>query len=666
MSDVARGAKFEFEVTGISEELMVVGFEAREMLSAPFEVDVRLASYDDVDLTAVLGNGATLRIHWEDRDDERCFNGIVNSVSYAGAVGKYYLYRVRVVPKLWLLSCSSKWRVFEQMKVSDIAQRLLQEYGMKGTVAASDVAREHCIQYRETDLEFFSRLLEEEGFYYRFDHDKNSHDIVIAKGTANGYPPIPGDASVPFVPPKGAVPDEECVFGFSLSRRIRPQEFVHSAYNFEKPGVKPEGKYGLPLSHGLGKGESAPKLPKQTVYDYPAKYLFEKSDQVGPLARVRMEELAASAVLAEGRGVVMRFSPGRAFRLTDAGKLADREYLITSVTHTGQQPQVLRESLPGEEGAESGYSNAFTAIPADYAFRPPRSTRRAPVRGIQTAVVVSAPDEYGRVKVKYHWPTNDPAVESVSYVRVAQPWAGGGWGTLFTPRVGDEVVLDFLDGDIDLPVIVGSLYNKDNPALYPLDKEPEKTTIKTRTYPDGSGFNEIRFDDAKGKEELFIHAERDRNEVTKNDVTITVGGTHTETIEKDTKITITSGTFSHDVAAGTAAYHVQGDVTETYDGAQTTTVAREIKITSSGASIVLSAAAGITLSAGASKVVLKADGSVSIEGVNLAINGAASVNIKGTSVTSEAAADHNTKGAIVVSEGTATNTIKGGMVMLNP
>lgn len=277
---------------------------------------------------------------------------------------------------------------------------------------------------------------------------------------------------------------------------------------------------------------------------------------------------------------------------------------------------------------------------------------------------------------------------------------------MYIPRIDQEVIVDFIEGDPDRPIITGRVYHGTNTPPYPLPDEKTKSTIKSDSSTGGGGSNEIRFEDKKGSEQIFIHAQKDMSEAAENNHsisaganqsisagadqsvsvsnnrTINVSGTHTETIAKDTKITISGGNYEHDVTSGTAKYHVQGDLTENYDATQTTnvkgavtekydnkqktTVAQDIVITSNESKIHVTAATEIQLEVGSSKLLMKSDGSIELNGTSVAINGAQSIDIHGASVTSKADADHNIEGKLVTSNGTATNTVKGGMVMLNP
>jgi type VI secretion system secreted protein VgrG len=654
-------ARFLFEVIGTSYETRVLNFTLYESLSSPFELNISLVSEDEIKFEEVVGKEALLTLLGEEND--RYCHGIINKFIFTGSRDRFYLYQARVVPSLWFLSLERDCRIFQDKNVEEIVKQVLQEGGITSDrfdfrLQNPTPKRDYCVQYRETDLNFISRLLEEEGIFYFFEHSNNKHLLVFGDSTVP-YQTIPGTSEVTYNPkPAGMIPEEEYVFGFNFSKKVYSGKITQRDFNFEKPSLD------------LKSEEKDQYYDKLEIYDYPGRYLDQ--DRGKKLTQIRLQESMTFREKAEGQSSCIRFTPGFKFKLKDhEWDTLNQEYLLVEVIHQGTQPQSLEER--GGEGRGTTYSNDFVGIPASVIFRPERKTPKPIVEGMQTAWVTGPKgeeiytDEYGRVKVQFHWDREGKKDEKTTcWLRVAQFWAGKGWGTVFLPRVGDEVLVDFLEGDPDKPIVVGSFYNEEAKPLYKLPDEKTKSTIKTKSYPNDPGFNEIRFEDKKGKEEIFIHAEKDMNEVIKNNRTISVGGDHTETIQGDTKITIKKGTFEHDVAANTAKYHVMSDIIEDYDATQKTTVAKEISIISEGSSIHITAATEIQLQVGESKLLMKEDGSIELSGVNLAFHGKESVNTSGRSITSKADQDHNIQGMIVISEGTASNTVKGGMVMLNP
>ncbi len=390
-------------------------------------------------------------------------------------------------------------------------------------------------------------------------------------------------------------------------------------------------------------------------------------------AAVRIEEFDAQFETAQGATSARGISVG--CLLTLSGFPRDdqnREHLIVAASHDLEYSQY--ESLP--QSSPASYECSFVAMSSKQQFRPRRATPKPFVQGPQTAVVVGPAgdeiytDDYARVKVQFHWDRYGKRDENSScWIRVAQMWAGKGWGSVSTPRIGHEVIVDFLEGDPDQPIVMGSVHNAEN-------KPPHKGVVsglKSNTHK-GRGYNEMTMDDTAGKEKITIHAQYDMGTTVEHDQTNTVNNTFTETIKSHAKIAITEGTYSHDVAANTAAYHVKGALKEDYDDTQTTTIKNAlvikstsgpITVTSDSQKIELKAATYIQLECGASKIKMDAGGNISVEGVVVTINGAANVTTKGGTVHSEADSEHQTKGAIVISQASGTNMVKGGMVMLN-
>ncbi|MCX8117640.1 MAG: type VI secretion system tip protein VgrG [Desulfobacterota bacterium] len=672
----AHEAKFLFEVLGTSYETRVLEFTLTESLSSPFELDLSLASEDEIKFEEVVGKEALLTLLGEEKD--RYCHGIINRFSFRGSKGRFYLYQARVVPKLWLLSLERDCRIFQDKDVEEIVKQVLQEGGIPSDrfnfrLQNKPPKREYCVQYRETDLNFISRLLEEEGIFYYFEHSKDKH-VLHFRDSSVAYQDIQGTSQITYNPAsKGMVPEEDYVFGFDYSKRIHSGKMTQRDFNFEKPSLD------------LKSEEKHKEYDKLEIYDYPGRYLDQERGK--RLTKIRLEESMATGVRVEGQSSCVRFLPGFKFKLKDhEWESFNQEYLLVEVVHRGTQPQSLEEQAV--EGPGTTYWNTFIGIPASVTFRPERKTPKALVEGMQTAWVTGPKgeeiytDEYGRVKVQFHWDREGKRDEKTTcWLRVAQFWAGKGWGTVFLPRVGDEVLVDFLEGDPDRPIVVGSFYNEEAKPLYKLPDEKTKSTIKTKSYPNDPGFNEIRFEDKKGEEEIFIHAEKDMNEVVENNRTISVGGTHTETIQGNTKITIQKGTFEHDVKANTARYHVQGNLTEEYDANQTTTVGGDITISSRRSFFHLTAHTEILLTVGASTLLLKSDGTIALSGKKISIVGDSEIKTSapkietsggqevkigvGNSVTKFDPASVTTSGARINTSATGIHEIKGGIVKIN-
>ncbi|RLB81913.1 MAG: type VI secretion system tip protein VgrG [Deltaproteobacteria bacterium] len=551
----ASEAQFLFQIAETG--FRVTEFTALEKLSAPYEVALGLASEDEVKLDDVMGKEALLTIVGEEAN--RYFHGIINQFVQVGSKGRFFLYQAKLVPSLWLLSLEQDCRIFQDKTVKDIISTVLKEAGITSDrfdfrLQNQYEKMEYCVQYRETDLNFISRLLEEHGIFYFFEHSQDKHLLVFGDSTVN-YKPVEGDPKVLFHPADSRVPGEEFVSSFHLERQIRSGKVTLRDFNFEKPSLD------------LTSQEQAQSDKKLEIYDYPGGYKEGKEGK--RLAKLRLERSQATRDSGFGQSYCPRFVPGMTFQLTDHDfDSLNQEYLLVEVNHRGEQPQVLEEKA--ETDRPFHYSNAFICIPSSVQYRPLQELKRPLVQGLQTAIVTGPKneeiytDEYGRVKVQFHWDREGKRDENTTcWLRVAQLWAGAGWGTVFIPRVGDEVLVDFLEGNPNRPLVVGSVYNKQNQPLYPLPDEKTKSTIKTKSYPNDPGFNELRFEDKKGEEEIFIHAEKDMNNIVKNDMSISVGNNQTTSVRKDRSATVKEGNDTLTITQGTRTVTVKGNTSLT-------------------------------------------------------------------------------------------------------
>lgn len=734
-------AQFLFKISDI--EFRIIDFTAYENISSPFEVNLNLASEDEIKFDDVVGKEALLTISSEEGD--RYFHGIICQFMQTGSKGRFFLYNARMVPSLWLLSLEQDCRIFQKKNVQEIVQQILEEDNItsdrfKFRLQDKYQPREYCVQYRETDLNFISRLLEEEGIFYFFEHNKDKHLLVFGDSTVN-YQSIQGEADISYHPVDARVPEKEIISTFIFSKKIQSGKITLKDFNFQKPSVI------------LKAEENSDTYQNLEIYDYPGEYSIDIYDyetkkdyteeKLGKkLAQIRLQEATMFLNNVDGRSGCPRFIPGFTFKLTDHERDDfNQEYFLVKITHKGLQPQVLEELA--EPGSSFSYSNEFLAIPSTVSFRPERKTPKPIMKGVQTAIVVGKKneeiytDKHGRIKVQFHWDRKGEKNENSScWMRVSQIWAGAGWGSMFIPRINQEVIVDFIEGDPDKPIITGRVYHGENPPPLTLPKEKTKSTIKSDSSKGGGGSNEIRFEDKKGEEQVFIHAQKDMSEVIENNMSTSVGadkslsvaknstvnidGTHTETIKQDTKITISEGTYSHDVATKTATYHVKGDVTENYDAKQSTTIKKDTKITVTGGKYEFDVAAKtatyhvkgdvtenydakqsttvakdiiikskeskiemtgattihiigskgaseIKLSVGGSTLLMKKDGSIKLEGANVVIKGSESVSISGGSITSKADKNNEISGANVKASAKGVCVVEGkGSLMLNP
>jgi type VI secretion system secreted protein VgrG len=627
-----REARFRFELRGGGPDIPVASFLLAESLSVPFVLDLQLASEEELDFDDLVGSEGTFSISGEGGD--RYLHGIIAEFTRDDDIGDHILYSARVVPSVWLLSNERDCRIFQEKSVKDIVSQLMTDAGITADryefrLTAAPAPRTYCVQYRETDFNFLSRLMEEEGIFYFFEHDKDATKLVFADG-AVAYKPIGGTAEIPWSRVAGGV-GEESIHAFTSRRRILSGAAALRDFNFEKPKVRLESR------------QAGPSFGSLEQYDYPGN--FVEQGRGDSLAKVRLEEAGAFRDTSEGKGSCPRFIPGFTFKLSGHDREAcNRDWLLVATTTRGSQPQVLQERAAGDKGTE--FEVAFSCIPSDVVFRPARTAVRGRVEGPQTATVVGPKgqeiytDKYGRVKVWFHWDRTGVGDEKSScWLRVAQPWAGKGWGTVFIPRVGDEVIVDFLEGDPDRPIVTGSVYNQECMPSYELPGNMTKTVMRSRSTPDDAGYNEVRIEDEKGNEQIFVHAQknvdlrvendafafvgRDRSEIVKNDELLKVEhDRHTRVMHDDFTIVANdrhTQVLGMEIVEVTKDYSftVSGNAMQMFNGNFTTQTTDNVLI--KGTKIVLEGMSDVTLKVGGNFVSV-GPGGVTIVGGMVKIN----------------------------------------------
>jgi type VI secretion system secreted protein VgrG len=505
------------------EVLLLRSFEGTEHISRLFSFDLDLVSdSDSLSPDTIIGKDVTFRVGFATEQSIRYFNGIVKSFELQGRDQAIASYRAEVVPWFWLLTQTTDCRIFQNKTVPQIIQGIFNEAEFPDfdvhQLQGSYQPREYTVQYRETDFAFISRLLEDEGICYFFKHENGKHTLVLGDSDSS-YKTCPGFETVKFSAATNNQTLPPDVFEWRAVQQFRPGRFAHHDYNFKTPSTK------------LGKSVSGTN--DFEVFDYPGGYLQEQEGE--SLAQKRMEEIEATRVAAQGASGCRAFEAGSKFSLDKHFRNdQNRQYLITALKHKASQGGDYRA---GGSVPPLLYENRFECIPADTPFRPARVTPRPVIPGAQTAVVVGQSgeeiltDDYGRVKVQFHWDRYSKADETSScFIRVAQSSAGKSWGAFSLPRVGQEVVVTFLNGDPDFPLVTGSVYNAEQTTPYKLPGEQTKTVIKTSTSKGGDGFNELRFEDAQGSEQVFLHAERNQDIRVKKDQFTHIGGESHETI----------------------------------------------------------------------------------------------------------------------------------------
>ncbi|AKJ06468.1 type VI secretion system secreted protein VgrG [Archangium gephyra] len=510
------------------EESVVTQLSGVEGLSRPFEFNLELYTHADVPLALaeLLGAPATLTFQHAG-EPVRYVNGQVHRAQALGLRAGRLRYRLRVVPTLERLKHVRRSRIFQHKAVPDIVKQVLNEGQVKHRFALSGsyAPREYCVQYRESDFDFISRLLEEEGIFYFFTHSEEEHQLLLGD-SAGAYLEMEGGSLLPFREEDGRVSDAEHASSLAQVHRLRPGKVMVRDFDFKKPA--------LDLSAQPSKTGDFDALE---LYDFPSRYVEPSEGK--RLSKVRLEEQLQSERTQSGVSVSPRLCPGHFFEL-DA--VAGGKLLVVEVHHVGHQPEVHTR----HEGLGQGrYRNEFRCIPSDVPFRPRRVTPRPVISGIQTATVTGSPgdeihpDEHGRIKVQFHWDREGGQDDKSScWIRPGQVWGGPAWGGLFLPRVGQEVVIRFFEGDPDRPLITGAVYNGQNPTPYPLPDEKTRSTLRSSSSPNSDGFNELRFEDAAGEEQVFIHAQKDDDLHTRNDKTQEIRANEALLVKKDRQRTI--------------------------------------------------------------------------------------------------------------------------------
>ena len=634
-----------------------------ESLGSPFRYDIEVLSEDDsIDLDKILGQDITIQMDGG-QSGPRFFSGVVGAVQQAGTVGELARYLLIARPWLWLLSKTSDCRVFQKKSVPDIVQAVCKENGFtnfKKSLSGTYAPREFCVQYCESDMDFIHRLLESEGIYYFFEHEDGKHTLVLADSIGS-HKKAPGYEKIPYFPLTGGARERDHIYDWNIGREVKPGKVVLTDFDFEKPKADLSAVSSKKRDHAQSKFE---------YFDYPGGYL--KANEGEAYARNRMDEFQAEFEQASGAGSAMGIAPGILFSLDDFPRAdQNQEYLVTEARYT-----LAADDYQSGGGTSDPFACSFTALPSRQPFRPARQTPSPRIFGIQTAVVVGKKkediwtDEYGRIKVQFHWDRYGKLDENSScWIRVAQSWAGKGWGGLQIPRIGQEVIVEFINGDPDKPIVTGSVYNGDHKPPFKLPSEASQSGLRTRTTKDGTEktFNELRFEDKKGKEEIYLHAERDFNRVVENNDTLKVGfetkdaGDQTVEIYNDQKLTLEKGNREVQIKTKDDKLTVaKGDqLIDISKGSQLINIGSGDHTTKLGQgdySLAMSAGQG-TIEA-AKAIELKVGGSsIKIEPTK--------ITLKSVEIAIQADGKIEAKAPMIQEQADATLVLKGGMVQIN-
>lgn len=667
------------------DELVLTSFRGHDHINALFEYRVFAQSHnDDVELDKLIGTHATVELSAL-TGEVRLFDGIVAEARWDGNTETGYRYELVLRPWLWLAGRRRNQRIFHNMSVTDIIRKVLSDYSGLGSPALSiDVSGsyaplEYTVQYRESDMDFVLRLMERFGISYFFTHDKGSHTLTL-KDDAFDLASVPEEVRE-FHPERLVAADaDEHFWEWRAERRLTTGAVRLIDYNFKTPNAKMDVSRGYSAPYAQGDIES---------YDYPNDYLDQSAGRT--LVATRLNQEVGQQNRHRAMGNVMSLSSGMTVKLKGHA-VAEAEgpvFVCLSAFHDFAEQSYMSV---GTAASEQPYTATYVLTPNSTPLAPERKTHIPTVQGPQTAVVVGEGeidcDEFGRILVQFHWDL-DGAYSM--RCRTSQNWAGKGFGGMVIPRIGMEVVVEFLDGNPDRPLVTGCVYNGKNNPPYALPANKTRSVFKTNSHQ-ASGFNEIRFEDEGGQEEIFIHGQKDRNEVTQNchteqigvdwsqavgnDKSIQVGHDHTEaignnmdqtvgnnkstTVGVNTMLTsganiITTAGAAMVTTVGAAATLLVGSSSSTTVGSdestsvgsdQTTTIGAKQTLSvgdSQAVSVAKNASENVgkkktinvgdelTIVVGSSSIVLKKDGTISIKGKDITLNGSGKINVKASS-----------------------------------
>jgi type VI secretion system secreted protein VgrG len=528
------------------DELLLTGFYGREAVSRLFSFQLDLLSEKpDIEAKDIVGKPVTFAVY--PGQSTRYFNGVVSRFAMGGMqINDLRFYRAEVVPWLWFLTRTADCRIFQNKTVPEIIQQIFKDSGFtdfKLALKGDHAKRDYCVQYRETDFNFVSRLMEEEGIFYFFQHDDGKHTMMI-DDQKSAYKDC-AEKEVRFY--AGTI-EESHLTHWEHQFEFRAGKWAQTDYNFETPSTS--------LMTRVNTVVKLPGVDKFEIYDYPGDYLKKANGDV--LTKVRMEEDEVAHDLVHASSNCASFYPIGKFKLTDhpCSSEAGKSYVVTDIQHSASD-----DSYTPSARGDQDYKNTFACIPDSVQYRPARVTPKPVVQGVQPAIVVGPAgeeihtDKYGRVKVQFYWDREGKKDDNSScWIRVSQAYAGGGWGSICIPRIGQEVIVDFVEGDPDRPIITGRVYNAEQMPPFALPGDKVVSGLKSNSSPGGGGYNEFIMNDTKGNElirehgqfdkdstiehDLREHVLHDRSRDVTNNETILIGNDRTETVNGNESLTV--------------------------------------------------------------------------------------------------------------------------------
>lgn len=615
------------------DQLLLAGFNGTEGISQLFRFTLDLISDDNAIKAAdIVGKNVTFSIELLG-GSPRFFNGFVSRFSAGDESDARRAYRAEVVPWLWFLTQTTDCRLFQKKKIPDIIKQIFSDLGFTDFEMSLKLEHkewEYCVQYRESDFNFVTRLMEQEGIFYFFEHSDGKHKLVIADHKDAYVDCVETEVDYPVTVGQHMFKDH--ITSWEQQFEFRPGKWAQTDYNFETPTTSLLTKSNSVVS--------LPNIDKFEVFDYPGEYRKKSEGELE--TKIRMEETEVTHNTVHGTSGCRSFISGGKFKIGTHRSPSEegKSYVITRVSHHAREPLAYETSARQES---PDYNNQFSCIPDSVVFRPARVTPKPIVHGVQTAVVVGPPgeeihtDKYGRVRVHFHWDREHSNEEDSScWIRVSQGHAGSGFGAIYIPRVEEEVVVAFLEGDPDQPLIVGRVYNANKMSAFGLPDSKVICGMKSKTYK-GDGYNEFVMDDTPGKELIREHGQYDKDSTIEHDLrehvlncrsrdvtvdeTISIGQNRTETVGANESLTVAANkTISiganHTETIGSSMNITVGTtLTETVGINYAETVGAAMQLTV-GAVMTQSIGAMYTLSVGA--------------GMKVAVGGTMSTNVGGS------------------------------------
>ncbi|UVJ45953.1 type VI secretion system tip protein VgrG [Pseudomonas sp. LS1212] len=599
----ANTAHFELLIPAVRNDFKVLAFDGTEAISTLYAIHIELVSeYPDFDLESLLSQSAFLRFGLNGEG----LHGRIEDVCVGESGKRLTRYHLTLVPALHYLKFSHNQRIFQHLTVPQIVAKVLQGHGIQADAFTFNVStspeREYSTQYGESDFEFIQRLLSEDGISWHHQHSQDGHRLVFTDDQSY----FPKLGATPYQQGSGLAADNPVISQFSMRFSTRTSTTTRRGYDLKRPSLLLESQFTTEFS------------PALEDYRYPA--LIENEQRGKQLARQALERHRTDYQLAEGKSDQPTLRSGHFFDLTEHPRQQCNDlWLLLSVTHSGKQPQVLEESVTSdskpEDGFTQGYRNTFSAIPWDVFYRPPLVTRKS-VLVSQTARVTGPVgeeifcDEHGRVKAEFHWDRAELGSDKSScWLRVSSSWAGDSFGAVTIPRIGMEVVVTYLEGNPDNPLITGCVPNKLTPVPYPLPANKTKTVLRSHSSPRSGGYNELSIEDRSGQELIYLRAQRDMAQKIENDSRLEVGNERRETI-KGNSIAVLEAEEQRTVTADRKVDLKANDYLQVASSSHTR-VGQTLVIEAgqqvhlkAGAHLILDAGASITLKGGGQHIVI--------------------------------------------------------------